>query len=206
MWTNAHYMCAYNYVNDPSKTPQPSLCLGAVRPQFVAPDTSRKIAAYEPIISKNVSCLLSWLAKAQSSCKDVAFVNAAPYVHRFTFDTIVEIIFGETICLNYPPTLRQLMMPSQASKTCRNLYGVHRTFPGSGWLMSTRPMVSLTRRPTYDAGGNMTSVGALTARTLGPYTYSSRESPETEPTEHSEKLPLSSRQRYQAHGPVPNMA
>jgi len=36
-------MCAYNYVSDPSYTPQPSLCLGAISPQFVPPDTSRKL-------------------------------------------------------------------------------------------------------------------------------------------------------------------
>src|SRR6266516_138390 len=36
-------LCAHtNYVSDPSYTPQPSLCLGAISPQFVPPDTSRK--------------------------------------------------------------------------------------------------------------------------------------------------------------------
>src|SRR6266480_5250459 len=35
-------LCAHtNYVSDPAYTPQPSLCLGAISPQFVPPDTSR---------------------------------------------------------------------------------------------------------------------------------------------------------------------
>ena len=125
-----------------------------------------KIAAYEPIISKNVSCLLSRLVKAQSSCKDVAFVNAAPYVHRFTFDTIVETILGEPICSElYTDTAAARDVLTGFKDMSKFVWGAS-YLPWFGWLMSTRPMVSLTRQPTYYAEGNMTSMGALAARTL----------------------------------------
>ena len=125
-----------------------------------------KIAAYEPIISKNVSCLLSRLAKAQSSCKDVAFTNIASYVHGFTFDTIVEIIFGEPICSEpYTDSTAARDVLTGFRNVSKFAWGAS-YLPWFGWLMSTRPMVSLTRRPTYDAEGNMTSIGALAARTL----------------------------------------
>jgi len=53
---------------------------------------------------------------------------------------------------------------------------------------------------------NSLSFSSLAARPLTLYLLIPEKAPETEPTEHSEKLPLSFRQRYQAHGPVPNMA
>jgi cytochrome P450 len=125
-----------------------------------------KIAAYEPVISKNVSCLLLQLAKAQSSCKGVAFINIAPYVHCFTFDTIVEIIFGEPICSEpYTDTAAARDVLTGFKDMSKFAWGAS-YLPWFGWLMSTRPMVSLTRRSTYDAEGNMTSIGALVAWTL----------------------------------------
>jgi hypothetical protein len=50
-----------------------------------------KIAACEPVVSKNVSILLSRLAEAQPR-SDGAVVNITSYIPRYTFDTIVEII------------------------------------------------------------------------------------------------------------------
>jgi benzoate 4-monooxygenase len=128
--------------------------------------SSGKIAAYKHIISKNVSCLLSRLAKAQSSYKDVAFVNAAPYIHRFTFDTIVEITFGEPICSeSYTDTAAARDVLTGFKDTSKFAWGAS-YLPWFGWLMSTRPMVSLTRRPTYDAEGRMVSIGVLAVRVL----------------------------------------
>jgi benzoate 4-monooxygenase len=69
------------------------------RRKFVSPALSLgKIAAYEPVISKNVSYLLSRLSEAPTSSRDGAVVNIAPFIHRYTFDTTVEIIYGEPIC------------------------------------------------------------------------------------------------------------
>jgi hypothetical protein len=64
------------------------------------------------------------------------------------------------------------------------------------WLAHVDPSNGVIDKahPTYDAEGNITSIGALAERTLDLILAHPEKSPETEPTEHSGKLPLSSRQ------------
>jgi len=124
-----------------------------------------KVASYEPIISRNTSILLSRLTDARSSSEDASTVNVAPYIHRYTFDTLIEIVYGEPIC----------PQPYTDTKAARNVLTGFRDLsklawaaallPWFGWLMSTRPMVALTRRPTYDPEGNLRSIAALAANT-----------------------------------------
>lgn len=124
-----------------------------------------KVAGYRPVISKNVSNLASRLAEALRSSKDGSSLNIAPYIHQFTFDTIVEIIYGESICSQpYTDTAGARDVLTGFRDLSKLVWGAS-LLPWLGWLMSTRPMVSLTRRPTYDAKGNMTSIAALVSQT-----------------------------------------
>jgi len=124
-----------------------------------------KIDAYEPIISKNTSIFLSRLANAISSSKDASTVNVAPLIYRHTFDTLLEIVYGEPICPQpYTDTKAALNVLIGFRDLSKLAWGAA-LLPWFGWLMSTRPMVSLTRRPTYDSEGNLTSIAALAANT-----------------------------------------
>ena len=92
-------------------------------------------------------------------------MNVAPLVHRFTLDTALAIIFGESLS----------SQPYTDTKNAGNILVAYRNIskwawgasllPWFGRLMSTGPMKRLSRRPTLDADGNFTSVAALTADT-----------------------------------------
>lgn len=136
------------------------------RRKVVGPALSpSKVATYVPIISRNVLVLLSRLAEAHSSLKNASAVNVAPYIHRYTFDTTTAMIFGESLCSE----------PYTDKKTAADILTSFRNIskwawgasllPWFGWLMSTRPMTRLSRRPTVDVEGNFTNVAALTAET-----------------------------------------
>ncbi|MCJ1430255.1 hypothetical protein MMC29_008172 [Sticta canariensis] len=136
------------------------------RRKVVGPALSpTKVATYQPIVLRNVSVLLSRLAEAHRSPENVFVVNVAPYIHRYTFDTSLAIIFGESLS----------SQPYTDTKSAGNILVAFRgiskwawaasLLPWFGWLMSTRPMTRLSRRPTLDVDGNLTSVAALTADT-----------------------------------------
>jgi hypothetical protein len=86
-----------------------------------------KAATYEPIISKNFSTFPTQLA-AQSTSRHDSTVNIALLIHRFTFNTTVEIIYGEPVSFNR--TLREVTMSSQASGITPVWHGAVRSFPG----------------------------------------------------------------------------
>ena len=125
--------------------------------------TPSKVADYVPIISRNVSVLLSRLAEAQPSSKNTWTVNVAPYIHRYTFDTSTAIIFGESLS---PQPYTDRKCAGDILLGFKNIdkwaWGAS-LLPWLGWLMSTRPMQRLSRRPNLDAEGNLTSVAALAA-------------------------------------------
>ena len=124
-----------------------------------------RIKTYEPVISRNVSNLLSRLAESQKSSQNASAVNVAPDIHRYTFDTIVEIIYGEPLCSEPYTDTRAAHGILVGFRALSKMAWGTSLLPYFGWLMSTRPMVYLTRRPTYDAQGDMTSIAALVART-----------------------------------------
>lgn len=132
-----------------------------------------KIAAYEPTVAKNVSILISRLADALprsikhgSIAKDHPVLNIAPHVHRYTFETAIAVIYGQSTCSQ----LYTHADPQTAHQTLalyRNLSKwawAASLLPWLGWLMSTRVATHLTRRPTRDAQGNLTKLSALAAR------------------------------------------
>ena len=123
-----------------------------------------QIKTYEPIISKNVSILLSRLTEARQSCQNTSSVNVAAIIHRYTFDTIVEIIYGNSLCSGPYTDTRAAHGLLAGFRALSKMAWGGSLLPYLGWLMSTRPMVFLTRRPTYDTQGNMTSIAALAER------------------------------------------
>ncbi|KAL9117443.1 MAG: hypothetical protein Q9187_006023 [Circinaria calcarea] len=136
------------------------------RRKVVGPALSTaKVATYEPVISKNVSNLTSRLTEALSVSKNSSSINVAPYIHRYTFDTLAEIIYGEPICsqpYTDTPGSRNVLADS---RNISKFAWAGSLLPWLGWLMATRPMVYLTRRPTYDSEGNLTSIAAIVSRT-----------------------------------------
>ncbi|MCJ1426920.1 hypothetical protein MMC29_004823 [Sticta canariensis] len=136
------------------------------RRKVVGPALSpSKVATYRPIIERNISILLSRLAEAKRSPENVPTVNVAPYLHRYTFDTSTAIVFGESL-YSQPYTNTKSagdILVTFKNKTKR-VWGVS-LLPWFGWLMSTRPLTSLSRRSTLDVEGNLTSFSALTADT-----------------------------------------
>ncbi|MCJ1283212.1 hypothetical protein MMC26_002540 [Xylographa opegraphella] len=127
--------------------------------------TTAKIANYEPVISKHVSVFLSKLARAQASATAGSIINIAAIIHSFTFDTIVEVIYGESLSSQPYTSIREADNLLEAFKGMSKYAWASSMVPWLGWLMSTRPMVALTRRPTKDAKGNLVGLSAFVNRT-----------------------------------------
>ena len=134
-----------------------------VKRKVVGPALSTsKIFSYEPIISKHVGHLISRLAEALP--EDASKLNVAPYIHNYAFNTFIEIIYGESLS---PTPYTDNQGSHGILDTFRNLnkwmWGGS-LLPWVGWLMSTRPLVYISRRPTYDSEGNITGIAALVAQ------------------------------------------
>lgn len=120
---------------------------------------ANKIATYEPTISRNVHTLVSRLTEAQSS--STTATDVCSFVHRYTLDTLMEIIYGQQAgCEPYTDTKQSRDVLPALQKLSKMAWGSS-LLPWFGWLMSTRPMVYLTRLPTYDFEGNLTAIAAL---------------------------------------------
>ena len=133
-----------------------------IKRKVVGPALSTsKVLSYEPTISKHVGNFLSRIADALP--EDASTINVAPYIHSYTFNTMIEIIFGES---DFPKPYTETPGSQGILTTFRNFskwaWGAS-LLPWLGWLMSTRPMVYLSRRPTYDSEGNLTGLAALVA-------------------------------------------
>ena len=126
---------------------------------------THQVKTYEPVISKHVALLLSRLTRTQEARPNTSAVNVAPEIHRYTFDTIFEIIYGEPLCFTPYTDTRAAHCVLAGFRAPSKMAWGGSLLPDLGWLMSTRPMVLLTRRPTYDADGNMTGIAALGACT-----------------------------------------
>lgn len=136
------------------------------RRKLVGPALSTaKVAAYETIISKHVSVLVSRLQEEQDRSKDGSTIDVTSLVHRYAFDTLVETIFGEPISpLPYTETRGARNVLTGLKDIAKWAWGAA-LLPWFGWIMSTRPMVKLSRRPTFDEEGKLIGVAALGSRT-----------------------------------------
>ena len=93
-------------------------------------------------------------------------MNIAEPVHAFTFNTLVELIYGPNLSTTGQPWTEtpsgEDVLPAfrLASK-----FGWGASYiPSLAWLMSTGPMVKLSRKPTFNAAGIPTSLAGLAAR------------------------------------------
>lgn len=124
-----------------------------------------KIAAYEPVISKHVSNFISRLNLEQTKSKDRSTVNVAPYIHQYTFDTLIEIVYGESLSSSAYTESREGRDLLTALRTISKMAWGTALLPWLNWVMMTRPMLSLTRRPKFDEEGNLIDFSALACRT-----------------------------------------
>jgi benzoate 4-monooxygenase len=97
--------------------------------------------------------------------KDQSAINVASLIYRYTFDTVVEIIYGAPLCPEPYTDIKASAGVLTAYRMMSKMAWGGSLLPWLGWLMSTRPVVYLTRRPTFDAEGKLTGKGALMART-----------------------------------------
>ena len=67
------------------------------RKKVVGPALSTtKVTSYEPVVEKHVTVLISRLDDALKASKS-STIDIAPLAHRFTFDTLNEIIYGDSL-------------------------------------------------------------------------------------------------------------
>ncbi|MCJ1465370.1 hypothetical protein MMC07_003988 [Pseudocyphellaria aurata] len=103
--------------------------------------------------------------EAHSAPKETWTMNIAPSIHRYTFDTTAALVFGESLSSQpYTDTKSAGNILIGFRNISKMAWGTS-LLPLFGWLMSTRPMSRLTRRPTFDEQGNLTSIAAMIADT-----------------------------------------
>ncbi|MCJ1403292.1 hypothetical protein MMC11_006515 [Xylographa trunciseda] len=160
-------------------------------------DRSRKIVSvaltyshaisYEPLVSKNTITLVKQLEMATQSSNYQ--VNIAPYLLRFTFDTMFEITYGESM------DLQTAVDGTDVAFSVSHLIDLGFGFALVPWLnklVSSRLMLPYARKDTFDRQGRPTRFTKLTAISrsiaLGPnipHSYASilqnfRKVPETD--------------------------
>ncbi|EAW07508.1 putative cytochrome P450 pisatin demethylase [Aspergillus clavatus NRRL 1] len=127
--------------------------------------TSSKISAYEPVIDKHVDILLLRLQSAdplpEPNGHGPLSVNMAPLVHQYTLDSMLELIFGPTLAAHpYTDT-------PAGDGICRTLRIMTKMawsfslWPAFGWLMNTRLVDAVLRRPTRNKQGVATGMAGL---------------------------------------------
>jgi len=123
-----------------------------------------RITSYEPVIAKHAAELQHRLLEAIQGMSASRAVNIATFIHRYTFDTTIDVVFGPSISpvayTDLPAAKNVLQDYRAASKwTWATLM-----LPSLRSVMSTAFMQRNTRRPKYDANGLLIGVGALVAR------------------------------------------
>jgi benzoate 4-monooxygenase len=126
--------------------------------------TTSHIRSYSPIVARHVQHFLSKLSAASAGAKDNV-VNIAEPVHALTFNALVELIYGPSLAsqLWTETTSGEGILP--AFRAISKFGWGASYIPFLAWLMSTGPMIEMTRKPTFNAAGILTGIGALAART-----------------------------------------
>ena len=119
-----------------------------------------KIAGYNPVVARHVDVLLSRL---DTEVKRNTTVDVAIFVHKYTLDTMLEVIYGEKLSpqpyTDAPTASGTLVAFRMMSKMA---WGAA-LLPWFGWLMSTRVMTDLLRKPKFDTEGRLKDISALVA-------------------------------------------
>ncbi|KAH1446830.1 hypothetical protein KXX68_005450 [Aspergillus fumigatus] len=129
--------------------------------------TSTRITSYKPIIDKHVGILLTRLPSQskgplpEAKNNGTTAVNMAPIVHQCTLDAMLELVFGPRLSEHpYSDT-------PAGEGVCSNLRIMTKMawsfslWPAFGWLMNTRPVNAMLRRPTYSKQGELTGMAGL---------------------------------------------
>ncbi|OOG00772.1 hypothetical protein ASPCADRAFT_125782 [Aspergillus carbonarius ITEM 5010] len=126
--------------------------------------SSAKVGKYESVITKHVVVLLSRLESSRRPADDrIAAVNVAPLMSQFALDTMLEILFGPAVA-SHPYTDSAV-----AGDICSQLRKMTKTawsfslWPVYGWVMNSRPVNALPRRPAYQEKGVPTGMAGLMA-------------------------------------------
>ena len=127
--------------------------------------TTTSVRSYGPTVSRHVEHFLCNLSAAGADSKD-GVLNIAEHVHALTFNTIVELIYGPSISPEGKPWTETASGEGiLAAFRAISKFGWGASYiPLLAWLMSTGPMLKMTRKPTFNAAGVPTGVGALAAR------------------------------------------
>ncbi|KUJ08920.1 putative cytochrome P450 pisatin demethylase [Mollisia scopiformis] len=131
------------------------------RRRKVIASTTSHVGSYHPVIARHVQHFLS---KLSSSSAQGHVVNIAELVHALTFNALAEVIYGPSLASQpYTETTNGEGILPAFRAISKFGWGVSH-IPLLAWLMSTRPMVKMTRRPTFNKQGVPTGIGALAAR------------------------------------------
>ncbi|MCJ1391583.1 hypothetical protein MMC18_004447 [Xylographa bjoerkii] len=130
-------------------------------------DQSRKIVSvaltyshaisYEPLVSKNTSTLMEQLEGATQSSSHK--VNIAPYLLRFTFDTMFEVTYGKSM------DLQTAVDGTDIAFSVSHYIDLGFGFALVPWLsklVNSRPMLPYARKDTFDKQGRPTRFTKLT--------------------------------------------
>ncbi len=125
--------------------------------------TPSKIASYRPILSKNVSILIQRISdtlKARQSPN----LNVVELVKRYTFDTAVEVIFGDSLSTEPWTDLVESQGIISTFETMLKMSGGIPLLPSLAKIMYLPSVKGIFRRPKFTKNGTMIGVGALALR------------------------------------------
>ncbi|PWY77510.1 cytochrome P450 pisatin demethylase [Aspergillus heteromorphus CBS 117.55] len=127
--------------------------------------SSSKVRRYESIITSHVEVFLARVESLRRPAGDqgISAVNMAPSIYQFTLDTMLEVLFGPAV------TAHPYTDSAIAGDICAQLRMLTKTawsfslWPTYGWLMNTRPIGALFRKPRYNKDGAPTGMAGLMA-------------------------------------------
>lgn len=130
--------------------------------------SSAKVGRYEGVVDRHVGVLVSRL-EAERSAKsgDGKRVNVAPIIHRFTLDTMLDLVWGPSLS-SQPYTDRANAGDlSSGFRTLGKMAWACSILPSFGWLVNTRVASAFLHKPTYNKDGELTGVPGLMVAARG---------------------------------------
>ncbi|TVY45051.1 Cytochrome P450 monooxygenase [Lachnellula occidentalis] len=123
------------------------------------------VHSYNPIVAKHVQQFLSNLSIISADAKDNV-LNIAEPIHAFTFNTLAELVYGPSLSITKQPwsgTANGEGILTAFRAMSKYVWGASH-IPSLSWIFSTGPVLRLTRKPTFNAAGIATGLGALAGR------------------------------------------
>ncbi|MCJ1248451.1 hypothetical protein MMC30_005669 [Trapelia coarctata] len=123
--------------------------------------TLKHVTSYEPIVSKNFAVFLERLGHAADLSSST--FNIVPYVRRFTFDTVSEMVYGTSMDFQSAKE-DDVIAAHQTAYQLQNITKLAFWVPLVPWLgrLLSSPFIRpLLRRPTFDENGSPTGFTRL---------------------------------------------